>query len=425
MPRKNGKSALASGIALFGLLADVEGAEVYSVAGDREQARLVFGVAKRIVRDDPELSELVVPYKDALEVPSTGSVYRCLAAEASRHEGLSPTLTVFDEVHVQPNEDLWAVMTEGTGARRNPLTLGITTAGVMSDSRGGDSLCYRLYQHGREVAAGTEVDPSFYFAWWEPKAGVAADHTDPQVWAESNPGFNDLVDPEDFAAILPRALEGDFRTKRTNVFVGTFEPWLPFGAWDACADSGCIVPDGTRVALGFDGSFSRDSTALVGVTLNAERPHIFVVDAWERPVGADEEWRVDIAAVEASIQAACRRYEVAEVACDPYRWQRSMQVLEAEGVPIVEWPTNSAQRMVPACARFRDAVVEKRLTHDGDPRLGRHVAHCVIKTDWLGPRIVKDHKDSPRKIDLAVAAVVGFDRATQYEAPPEPLVRFI
>jgi phage terminase large subunit-like protein len=95
-----------------------------------------------------------------------------------------------------------------------------------------------------------------------------------------------------------------------------------------------------------------------------------------------------------------------------------MAALEEEGWPIVEWNTSSPARMVPACAKFYDAVMEQRVTHDGDPRLARHIDHCVLKTDGKGPRIVKEHKYSPRKIDLAVCAVVAHDRAVEIAESP-------
>ena len=89
-----------------------------------------------------------------------------------------------------------------------------------------------------------------------------------------------------------------------------------------------------------------------------------------------------------------------------------MQVLADQGLPIVEWPSSSPARMVPACAKFYDAVVEQRLQHDGDPTLARHLDNAVVKNDRLGPRIVKENRQSPRKIDAAVAAVLAYDRAT-------------
>ena len=148
---------------------------------------------------------------------------------------------------------------------------------------------------------------------------------------------------------------------------------------------------------------------MVGCTLEGR---LFVIGAWERADDDVPHWRVDIGEVEQTIREACRRWHVLEVACDPFRWQRSLEALADEGFPMVEWPTSSPARMVPACAKFYDATMDGRLTHDGDRRLGRHVDNCVLKIDGKGPRVTKDHRGSPRKIDLAVAAIVAFDRAT-------------
>lgn len=412
MARKNGKSALGSGIALYGLYGGPQGGEIYSCAGDREQARIVFGMAKRMVELEPDLAEVTKVYRDAIEYPETGSVYRVLSSEAFTKEGLSPTLVMFDEVHVQPNDELWNVMTLGSGARVEPLVIGITTAGSRTDSFGKDSLCYRLYQHGQRVATGEVDDPSFFFAWWEPKQGADADHRSPDVWAEGNPGFGDIVSREDFESTVVKTPESEFRTKRTNVWVTATESAFPFGAWDACKIDREIPADGETVVLGFDGSYAGDSTGLVGCTQDG---FLFVIDAWEKPAG-DDQWRVDIATVEKATLDACRRWHVLEVACDPYRWQKSMQALQAEGLPMLEWPTGSLARMVPAWQRFYDAVMEKRVSHNGDPRLARHIENMVLKSDARGVRPTKESKMSGRKIDLGICAIVAYDRATQANA---------
>ena len=408
--RKNGKSALGAAIGLGGLMLGPQGGEVYSCAGDREQARVVFGTARRMVELDPELSELLKLYRDAIEFPKTGSVYRVLSAEAYTKEGLNPHLVLFDEVHVQPNRDLWDVMALAMGARVEPLMLGITTAGVRTDSSGGDSLCYQLYQHGRRVAAGEVDDPQFFMAWWEPVLGMDADHRDETVWREGNPGYGDMVDPEDFASAVLRTPEAEFRTKRTNVFVSAAQAWLPHGAWDACEELR-EIPDGADVVLGFDGSFNNDSTALVAVECGPT-PHVAVVELWERPASAGNEWQVPIFDVEEAIRQACRRWQVREIACDPFRWARTYQVLEAENLPIIEFPQSPAH-MTPATQRFYEAVVNRTLTHTGDPRLARHLANTVLKTDARGSRLAKEHRNSNRKIDLAVAAVMALDRAAR------------
>lgn len=414
MPRKNGKSALASGIALYGLLCDVSGAEVYSCAGDREQARIVFGMARRMVELDPVLSDAIRVYRDALEVPETGSIYRVLSSEAYSKEGLSPTTVVFDEVHVQPSSDLWDVMNLGSGARREPLILGITTAGARTDSLGRDTLCYRLYQHGRKVCAKEIADPTFFFSWWEPKQGAEADHHDPNVWAEANPGLGTILDAEDLESTIVRTSEAEFRTKRTNVWVTSSESALPFGAWDKCANPKRVVSDDQPVVIFFDGSWSGDSTALVAATIE-DQPHLFVVEVWEKE--EDSEWRVPILEVEDRIREACRDMVVKEVACDPYRWQRSIQTLESERLPMVEWPM-SIPRVVPAWQSFYEAIMEKRLTHDGDPRLARHLENTVLKRDARGVRPTKESRASRRHIDLAICAMGAHNRAIQLNGLP-------
>jgi phage terminase large subunit-like protein len=416
VPRKNGKSGLAAGWALAGLFLGPQGGEVYACAGEKEQARIVFGTARRMVEMDSELSALAKVYKDTIEVPSTGSVLRVLSAESYSKEGLNPHLTIFDEVHVQPNRELWDVMALAQGSRVEPMMVGITTAGVRFDSTGQDSLCYRLYEHGRTVASGEVDDPAFYFAWWEPR-DPAADHRDKAVWKDANPAFDDLVAGEDFESTVLRTPENEFRTKRLNQWVSSATAWLPAGAWDDCGDD-FQVPDGSDVVLGFDGSFNNDSTALVGVAPGPV-PRVFVVQAWERPTTAGNDWQVPILDVEAEIRAACRRWQVREIVCDPFRWARTYQVLEGEGLPILEFPQSPA-RMTPATQRFYEAVVNGQLAHDRDPRLARHVGNCMLKTDSRGSRLAKESKSSARKIDLAVAAVMAFDRAQFVKSKPVP-----
>jgi phage terminase large subunit-like protein len=425
IPRKNGKSALGAGVALYGLAFGPRGGEVFSCAADKEQARIVFGVAKKMIELEPQFSGMFKTYRDAIEFPATGSVYRVLSAEAFTKEGLNPHLVLFDEVHAQPTRELWDVMSLATGARVEPLLVGITTAGVKSDSTGGDSLCYGMYQYGIQLAKGELVDPTFYFEWWQ--APEAADHTDPTVWADANPGYGDIVSADDFASAVLRTPENEYRTKRLNQFVSTATTWLPGGAWDACAASEVDreIADGTEVVLGFDGSFNNDSTALVVVSCpqgEDEKPHVDVVAAWEKPRENGNDWAVPIVDVEAEIRAACRRWQVREIVCDPYRWARTYQILEDEGLPVVEFPQSPA-RMVPATQRFYEAVMNKTVTHSGDPRLARHLSNCVIRTDSRGSRLSKDSKGSPRKIDLAVSAVMAMERAC-VEPEREPEAQF-
>lgn len=403
MPRKNGKTAVIAGVGLYGLLVEDPGAEVYAVAGDRDQARLVFGTAKRMVELDPELSTETRLYRDAIEVPVTGSVFRVLSAEAPLKEGLSPTLTVVDEVHVI-DEDLWNVFALAMGARTEPLMVGITTAGARYGTHGRETICYRMFEHGRRLATGEESDPSFYFEWWS--AGEDADYRAADTWRMANPGYGDILDPADLVAALGPTEEHEFRTKRLNQWVATAQAAMPTGAWDACSAFGALVTG--PVVLGFDGSWTGDSTAIVGATVSTE-PHIFTVAAWERPIG-DIHWRVDAATVEAAMADAVKRYDVIEIACDPSQWRAQLQAWSELGWPVTEWPF-SLSRIVPAWKEFYSAVLEKRLTHDGDPGLARHVANLVLKVDRQGARPTKEFAGSGRKIDRFTAALIAWDRA--------------
>jgi phage terminase large subunit-like protein len=423
MARKNGKSALAASMGLSALTLGGNGSEIYSCAADRDQARIVFGTAKRMVELDPELSSMFTLYRDVIEYKDKGSVYRALSAEAYTKEGLNPSpIVIFDEVHAQPNRELWDVMSLAGGARSDSLLLGITTAGVKTQANGQDSLAYSLYQYGQKLVKGELVDPSFFFAWWEPK-NPEADHRDRQLWIESNPGFSDIVDAEDFESAVLRTPEAEFRTKRTNCFVSTATAWLPTGSWEALIDTERTPEPGEEVILAFDGAFSNDSTALVAWLTGGDKPHLMVVGIWERPDDAEQGWHVPVAEVEQTIIDTFRNsnFQTREIVFDPARWQRTFMILDEQGMPVVSYP-NSAERMVPATQKFYEAVVNQSFTHDGDERMARHITNCVTKQSSRGVMVAK--ASSKRKVDAAVAAIFGYDRATQPPEPKPPVARF-
>lgn len=445
LPRKNGKSEVGAILALYFLALDGEyGAEVYSCAGDRGQARVVFDQAKAVIAAEPLLRDKFTVTRDLVAHPRTRSRYAARSAEAYSAEGLNPSACLFDEVHVQPNARLWDVMSLGSGTRERPLILGITTAGYDKAS-----LCGALYDAGRR---GTE---GMYFRWWEPES-EGADLRDPTVWRTCNPGLDlapawqayhqryaatgshvearaaaEAVDADyldapprpDFLsladmrmALPPSTSENAFRRYRLNQWTETLEAWLPAGAWAACAAPRALE-DGEEVVLFLDGSFSGDSTALVACTFDG---HLAVVGHWERPDGPlGDGWRVDILEVEARAVELAGQYRVIRLGVDPFRWQRSEIVLREAGLPVEEFPTTSVKRMVPACAALYDAIVEGRVTHDGSPDLARHLANAVVKTDRNGPRIVKEHKMSTKRIDLAVAAVGAYTLAMTPRDPDE------
>ena len=423
MARKQGKSALAASMGLAGLTLGGQGSEIYSCAADRDQAKIVFGTAKRMIEMDEELSKLFTLYRDAIEYRAKGSVYRALSAEAYTKEGLNPSpLVIFDEVHAQPSWDLWNTLSLAGGARADSLLFGITTAGVKAQADGKDTLCYSLYQYGQRLVKEEQRDDSFFFAWWEP-VKPEGDHRDDSVWKESNPGLGDISDIDEMKSAVLRTPEAEFRTKRTNCFVSTQTAWLPTGAWEALVDKDRFPEPGEDVVLAFDGAFSNDSTALVAWLLGGDKPHLMIVGLWERPLDAEQDWHVPVAEVEELIISSFRdeRYSVKEVVFDPARWQRTFMILDEAGLPVVSYP-NSAERMVPATQKFYEAVVNQSFTHDGDERLARHVANCVTKQSSRGVMVAK--AAARRKVDAAVAAIFGYDRATQPLKPQAPIPKF-
>jgi phage terminase large subunit-like protein len=226
---------------------------------------------------------------------------------------------------------LWNTLSLAGGARADSLLFGITTAGVKTQANGQDSLCYSLYQYGQRIVKEETKDPSFFFAWWEP-AKPEGDHRDKDMWAEANPGLNDIVDLGDFESAVLRTPEAEFRTKRINCFVSTSVAWLPTGSWEAIEDKTRIPIPGEEVVLAFDGSFSNDSTALVAWSLGGEKPHLSVLGLWERPEDAEQGWYVPIAEVEQTIISNARdtRFDVREIVFDPARWNRTFMVLDEE-----------------------------------------------------------------------------------------------
>lgn len=399
LPRKNGKSTLCAALALYALLGlDETGAQVYSCAGDRKQASIVFDEAKRMVLAEPMLAQRVRVQRWHIEGPAH-SIYRVLSADAQLQQGLNPSFVVFDEVHVQPDRDLWDAMVLGMGTRERPMIVGITTAGFDRSS-----LCWDLYERGRRGE---------FFYWWSEPARRDADWRDPAVWAEANPALDDFlfrVALEEDAKVTP---EASFRRFHLNQWTSTYAAWLPHGAWDNIARPE-RRHDPARAFVAFlDGSWANDSTGIVACDI--AEPHLSVLGHWKPDEALGH---VDMADIEYRVREVLAMPGCRVLAFDPARFQDFFARLEAEGHSVVEWPTNSLARMVPACQDFYVSVLESTVTHDGDDRLADHIANAVLKEDRHGPRIVKEAKTSQRKIDLAVCAVGALAEARRMAAAP-------
>jgi len=246
VPRKNGKTQIAAALALYLLFADGEpGAEVYSAAADKDQARLVFGEAKRMLQASALLMKQAQVFRDAIFFPETQSIYRALSSDAPTKHGLNPHGVVVDELHAHQSRELWDVLTTAQGTRTQPLTVAITTAGYDRTS-----VCYDLHDYARKVRNGILADPTFYSAYYG--APDEADWTDRDVWRAANPALGDFLSEEfletEFrqASELP-ARQNAFRQLYLNQWVSQSTRWIDLALWDANHTHGCAAMRGERV----------------------------------------------------------------------------------------------------------------------------------------------------------------------------------
>ena len=402
MPRGQGKSTLVAALGLYDLMLGEEGASVVVAATDERQAGIVFGTARRMVELHEDLATRVQVFKDRLYVPERGASFTCLPAEPKRLEGLDPTLAILDEIGVV-SRDVYEVMALAQGKREQSTLLGIGTPGPDPTNN--------VLADMRQYAAEHPEDPSF--VWREFSAAGFEDHAPDcaHCWELANPALDDFLHRDALAALLPpKTREATFRRARLCQFAtDTDGAFLPVGVWDGLS-TGVGVPDGTECILSLDGSFSDDTTALLVGTV-AEEPHFDVVGVWERPTG-DETYRVPVADVEDAIRAACKRWTVVEIVADPFRWTRTLQALEAERLPVVEFP-HSPSRLTAATTDLFSAATNGRLTHSGDARLAAHVGAAVVTEDARGLRLAKASRSrNARKIDLAACLVMAHSRAT-------------
>lgn len=399
IPRANGKTALAAMLGLAELFVGPPSAETLIVASDQRQAEITLKLARRMVELNPVLAERFHVFRDRLYLPENDASLVPLPAEPGALHGHDPSLLILDELHVVTREVFEAAST-AAGKRTESLTLAISTP-----SSSPDCVMWELVEHGR-----TGEDPAFYLREFAAPAGCALDDRD--AWRTANPALS-CPDPflaEDALAALVRTIrEPVFRQLRLGQWAAGVDSWLPWGSWAKVADPSRVVADRERVVLAFDGSASGDSTALVGCTVTD--PHLFVVGLWENP--GDPRWRVPRADVDTAVDLAFDRYDVLELAADPWGWRSEIEAWAGRHGEkrVVEWNTANASRMAPATDRLYQAVATGAVSHDGDSRLAAHVSHAVAKRTPMGDLVSKDKRNSPRKIDAAVAAIVAADRA--------------
>ena len=436
IPKKNGKSELAAAIALLLLCGDGEiGAEIYSCAANRQQASIVFNVAADMIRLCPALQKrckILASTKRIVYKP-TNSYYQVLSAEAYTKHGLNISGVVFDELHAQPDRRLYDVMTQGSGdARTQPLYFFITTAGNNINS-----ICYEVHQRAMDILTGRKKDPKFYPVIYG--ASEEEDWTSPKIWAKVNPSLGITIDIEKVksqceTAKLNPADENVFRQLRLNQWTKQETRWLSVRKWDECkVDFDERQLEGRICYGGLDLSSTTDLTAFVltfppvdegdkifilpyfwlpeeTISLRSGRDHV-PYDVWEKRglLNVTEGNVVDYAAVEEFIARLGERFQIAEIAFDPWNATYLTQRLEVEYDFTMIQIAQRVSTMSAPTKEFEKLVLEKKIAHNGHEILRWNIDNIIVKADSSG-NIKIDKAKSTEKVDGAIALVMSLSR---------------
>jgi phage terminase large subunit-like protein len=449
VPRGNGKSALTSGVALYMLCADGEGgAEVYSFATTRDQAKIVFGDAQNMVRLTPAMKKhySIDVNAHSILVKKTASKFEALSAEGSTLDGLNTHFACIDELHAHKTRAVYDVVETSIGKRAQSLLWVITTAG---SNRSG--ICYEVRSFVAKILNGSANDES-QFGIIYGLDGIDDDWTTESALIKANPNWGVSVMPEVLLPLQSKAMSmpsaaNNFKTKHLNEWVNADSAWLDMRSWDACADFNLDLQDfeGEPVWIGLDLASKVDIAAKLMVFRRVidGKEHFYCFGHYYLPRETVERgensqyqgWEslgrltvtdgavIDYGVIEENLMAECSRFQVTEIPYDPFQATQLSTRMMAQGAPMVEVrPTvlNFSEPM----KQLEALILQKRLHHDGDPVLGwmmsNVVAHMDAK-DNIYPR-----KERPEnKIDGVVALIMALSRAIQLNEEPGDLDGFL
>lgn len=438
--KKVGKSELAAAVALYLLYADNEpSAEVYGAAADRQQASIVFDVAKQMVEMSPALmkrSKLMGATKRIVNYSNAG-YYQVLSAEVGGKHGFSVSGLVFDEIHTQPNRQLYDVLTKGSSdARQNPLHFIITTAG--NDRH---SIAYELHTKAVDILEGRRVDPTFYPVVYGLKDDE--DWEDEENWYKVNPSLGYTVDIERLRDAYREAKQNPadeitFKWLRCNMWVSSTVAWIPDAIYMRGNEAiNAALLEGRDCYAGLDLSSTGDITALVLIFPPRDKNEKYVLlpyfwipeetiprrvkansvpyDIWEKQgyIMATEGNVIHYNFIEKFIMDLSEKYHILEIAVDRWNATQMIQNLEGEGFTIVPFGQGFSSMSAPTKEFYR-LLMEGRIIHGGNPVLRWMAGNVVIDTDPAGNIKVTKAK-SKEKIDGIVAAIMALDRCIRQE----------
>ena len=403
IPKKNGKTELAAALAAYFLIADGEPSPlVVCAAASEDQADLVFGAVRTMCELSPTLSAITERYEREILVPSIpGARLRRLSAVAGANDGMNCSAVFLDELHEfgeGKGRAVWNVLTNSTGARRQPMVFETTTAGFDPDT-----VCFEQYQHLRAIESGEIEDRRYFGRWVEAPAG--ADYKDPATWKAANPSYGVTVHEEFFEDQLSKKSENTFRRYFLNQWTESEETWIAPAEWDACV--GDVTTDRDAGYIGVDIGQIHDTSAVVTVAFVDGVLHVIDVKIWEPQPGKP----IAISEVEAYVFAQAEKLRIREIVYDPWRFTRSSEAILERGLQAVEIKYS---QMGEASTTLYDLVREGKLVHAGDLQLRAHVLAAVGVETGSGYKIEK-RKSGKKPVDGAVALAMATLRAVKDE----------
>lgn len=441
VPRKNGKSTMSAPVALYCLSADGEpGAEVYSAATTRDQAKIVWADAKAMVEKSPELRRALKVATSAHSIYQNDSSSKFLPLSRDQQgnlDGLNVHCSIIDELHAHKTRDVWDVIETATGARSQSLIWAITTAG---SNRAG--ICYEQRAYVIKILSKAHVDDTYFGIIYT--IDKDDDYFDPKTWAKANPNYGISVSPEDLARKAVKAKQmaaalNNFLTKHLNVWVNADSPWMNMTAWEECADETLQVEDfyAHECVLTCDLATKTDIAPKIKVfkrTLMEPIPgsnslkavdHFYVFADFYLPREAIEDGRnsqysgweregflkvtpgsvTDFSVIEDDIKADASQFKLLNAGFDPWQASYLIQRLQLDSIPVLEY-RQTVQNMSLPMKELEALVLEKRLHHNGNPVLTWMMSNVVAHID--AKENIYPRKEQPQnKIDGAVALIMG------------------
>ncbi len=458
IPKKNGKSELAAGVALDLEVNDLEiGAEIYSAACDINQAAIVFDVAAQMVRnntegteDNPSLSEAlkIIDSQKRMVDYKTGNVYRVLSSDKKTKHGINKHGLVVDELHAQDDRDFWDTLTYGSGiARTQPLDFTITTAGFDRNS-----ICWEIRSRAISKIKGITKDPKLL-----PIIYALEDEDNwekEKNWLRVNPSVGEIFSIQSLreayqlAKELP-AQENEFKRKRLNLWTRQETRWIPLDKWDACPSKINIAAlKGRSCYAGLDLASTTDIASLVLVfpPEDERNPYALLPFFWipeesmEIRVRRDKVpydlWCqqglikatpgnvIDYKFILHTIGEALKLYNLREIAFD--RWGATKVIQDLQEMGFEDESEEYAQRhlvafgqgyksMSPPTKELLKLILSGRINHGGNLVLRWMADNMVIVMDPT--EAVKPEKaKSTERIDGIVATIMGLDRALKHKS---------